>query len=91
MIKHVVCFRLKESASVERWQELSAPLKTIESVQNFAAAPLLKQDRFHCALYMEFVDEKGLQYYQVHPTHQHYVKEAIPPLVDEKLVVDIPL
>lgn len=89
MIKHVVCFRLKDAATVSRWQQLSAPLKTIETVKNFVAAPLLNQDRFHCALYMEFDDESGLQHYQVHPTHQEYVKELIPPLMDEKLVVDL--
>ncbi len=89
MIKHVVCFRLKNAALVPQWQELSVPLESIETVQNFAALPLLEQSRFHCALYMEFDDQEGLKYYQEHPTHLHYVRESIPPVMKEKLVVDL--
>ncbi len=89
MIKHVVCFRLKDPALVPRWQEVSAELEQIETVRSFSAVPLLKQDRFHCALYMEFEDEQGLEFYQVHPVHQRYVKETVPPLAADKLVVDL--
>lgn len=89
MIRHVVCFRLKDVSQVPDWQRQSQMLRDINTVKNFSASPLLRQDRFHCALYMDFQDEGALAYYQAHPVHQQYLKEVLPPLAEEKLVVDL--
>ena len=88
MIHHVVCFKLKDPTQFPAWRELSASLAEIETVRRFKAAPLLKRDRYDCALSMEFDDEKGLQYYQQHPIHQRYL-DQVPRWVEEKLVVDL--
>ena len=89
MIKHVVCFQLKDAALIEQWIHGSEMLADIDTVRNFSAAPLLKQDNFHCALYMEFEDEAGLSYYQKHDIHQRYLKDVLPPILESKLVVDL--
>ncbi len=89
MIHHVVCFKLKDEKMIPSWSQQSASLAEIETVRNFKTAPLLKRDRFHCALYMEFEDEKALQYYQQHPLHQRYLAEVLPRLLEDKLVVDL--
>lgn len=89
MIRHVVCFKLKDASLVPSWQEGSKILSDVPTVRSFEAVPLLKQDRFHCALYMEFEDEGALKTYQDHPLHQRYLAEILPPLVEDKLVVDL--
>ncbi len=89
MIRHVVCFKLKDEGRIPAWQEGSATLAEIETVRNFQAVPLLKKDRYHCALYMDFENEKALQYYQQHPIHQRYLAEVLPRLLEDKLVVDL--
>ena len=89
MIKHVVCFRLTSADRIPQWQQGSKLLAEIETVENFCAAPLLKQDHYHCALYMEFADASALEFYQKHPVHQQYLTEVLPPILEDKLVVDL--
>ncbi|MGH9341995.1 MAG: Dabb family protein [Acidobacteriota bacterium] len=89
MIRHVVCFKLKDSSLIPQWQRDSEMLASIETVESFSAVPVLKQDRFHCALYMEFEDRAALQIYQDHGTHKRYLAEILPPIVADKLVVDL--
>lgn len=89
MIKHVVCFKLKDPAMIGQWREQSASLAEIDTVRRFEASLLLKQDAYHCALYMEFEDRAGLRRYLDHEIHQRYLREVLPPLLADKLVLDL--
>ncbi len=89
VIRHLVCIKLKDAALVPRWQEDSQVLDRIETLRHFIAAPLLNQERYHCALYMEFDDEAGLQTYLDHPVHLRYRTEVLVPILEDRLVVDI--
>lgn len=89
MIRHLVCIKLKDAALVPRWQEDSQVLGQIENLRHFTAAPLLDQEQYHCALYMEFDDEAGLQTYLDHPLHLRYRTEVLVPILEDRLVVDL--
>ncbi|MCI0426843.1 MAG: Dabb family protein [Acidobacteria bacterium] len=89
MLRHIVCIKLKAPELLTSCIDSSQVLATIPTVKNFLACPLLKQDLFHCALYMEFASESDLLAYQEHPVHRKFLNEVLPLYECGKIVVDL--
>lgn len=97
MVKHIVMWRLKESAEgftkaenanrMKSWLEnlkLSIPeIKRLEVGINFNPSPVA----YDIVLYAEFEDKKALDVYQNHPQHVEF-KELINNIRTERTVVD---
>ena len=93
MICHVVLIRLRSDVDEGRraWFLVQARevLGPIPGVQNLRVGTNIKPaGALPYCLVMEFESEKELQAYQVHAQHQHFLKDIIGPLVEEKQVYD---
>ena len=97
MIKHIVMFRLKESAlgrsKNEHLQELKALLESLQ--ENIPVVKCLEvginmgksASASDIALYSEFDDMQALEYYRLHPEHVKVV-EFIDKVCSERRVAD---
>ncbi|MCP4520093.1 MAG: Dabb family protein [Cytophagales bacterium] len=97
MIKHIVCWRVKEEANGQSKNEIIAQIKNeldglvsvIEEIKelevgiNYNEAPAA----FDVSLYSVFESKDTLQAYQVHPAHQK-VAQYIGSVASERVVVD---
>lgn len=97
MIKHIVMWRLKESAagasreenakklkqSLEDLKDKIEDIKAIEVGINFNSSPAA----FDVVLYSEFVDREGLDAYQNHPEHLKIV-DFVGEIRTDRAVVD---
>lgn len=100
MIKHIVCFKLKEFAEgasraenarkiKQQLDELAAKVPGIEKLEvgiNFVEDPMA----YDIGLYCEFATRAALEAYQLHPEHQKIV-QFIGKVRDQRVVVDYEL
>ncbi|WP_202077492.1 Dabb family protein [Caldalkalibacillus salinus] len=97
MIKHIVMWKLKETAEGATKAENAYKIKTlleglkdkIEVIQSIEVGINIEpsETAYDVVLYSEFEDEQGLEAYQIHPDHQEagsFVKKV----VTERVVVD---
>ncbi len=97
MIKHIVMWRLKDSAagasreenakklkqSLEDLKDKIGDIKALEVGINFNASPAA----FDVVLYSEFADREGLDSYQNHPEHLKIV-DFVGEIRTDRAVVD---
>lgn len=97
MIKHIVCWRVKEEANGENKTQIIQHIKKIlddlvgvipeikelEVGINYNEAPAA----FDVSLYSVFENKETLNSYQVHPAHQEVVK-YVSSVATERIVVD---
>lgn len=95
LLRHVVLFKFKDSASpadVQKVVDAFAALpKKIDVIQDFewgtdVGVEKLSQGFTHCFL-VTFRDAKGRDAYLPHPAHEEF-KKLVGPLVEKVLVVD---
>jgi hypothetical protein len=79
MIRHLVLFNFKETASAAEktavFRSAEEQLKQIPGVRNLAIGRALTrfaESPYECALSMEFADEAALAVYMDHPLHQQF-------------------
>ena len=97
MVKHIVAWKLKETAHGISKQENAQKIKSLLENLNGKIPGLLKlevgfdfsatAESSDIVLYSEFVDHKALDEYQIHPLHMK-VKEFLPLVRSERRVVD---
>jgi hypothetical protein len=97
MIKHIVCFKLKDFAEgaskaenarkiKQQLDSLAATLPGVERLEvgiNIVADPMA----YDIALYTEFPNQAALDAYQKHPEHQKVV-QFIGKVREQRVVVD---
>lgn len=95
VLRHVVMFKFKDSATEEQVQhvvdEFKALPKKIDVIRDFEyGTDVSTEDHSHgfthCFL-VTFRDEKGRDEYLPHPAHQEFVK-TLRPILDDVLVLD---
>jgi hypothetical protein len=94
MIKHIVCFKLKDSATkqetarhvkqqIELLPGMIPEIKRMEVGINFVDAPVA----YDVALYADFASREALDTYVKHPDHLK-VGQSIGQYIDKAVVVD---
>ena len=80
MIKHIICFKLKDSAEgnpksvnaklvSEKLLALKDKIKEIKRIEVGISSPQASADNFDMVLYSEFSSFADLEIYQKHPEH----------------------
>jgi hypothetical protein len=97
MVKHIVCWKIKEDLDINGVFE---EMKFRVEAMNGEIPGLIKVElgrdfngsdvAFDVALYSELVNKEALEVYQDHPMHLH-VKEFIGAVTSERMVVDYEL
>ena len=92
MIKHIVLFNLKPSASInldDFARITKETLTKIPWVQNLSIGSSIKPDaRYKYSIIMDFSDENLLKEYRAHPIHVKYRDEYFKPSIDEYISLD---
>lgn len=97
MLKHIVLFKLKESAegapreqNARRMVEMLHGLRSvIPQIRHLEAGvnAIPADAAYDVAIYSEFADEKDLSLYMKHPEHQKVV-DFVKKVVESRVVVD---
>jgi hypothetical protein len=80
MVKHIICFKLKDSAegnpksvnaklAAEKLLSLRDKIKEIKHIEVGINSPQASADNFDMVLYTEFGSFEDLEIYQKHPEH----------------------
>lgn len=94
-LRHVVCFKFKESASkkqidelVQAFGDLKGKIKEMKTFEWGTNVSPEQHDKgfTHCFI-STFKTAKDRDTYLVHPAHKEFVK-LVPPIVDDVFVVD---
>lgn len=84
MVKHVICWKLKESAGgksksenaalvTEKLLTLKDKISVIKKIEAGINAPAASKENYDVALVMDFNNFEDLQIYQKHPEHMKIV------------------
>jgi hypothetical protein len=92
MIKHIVLFNLRLSASSnldDFARTTKEELSKIPWVQNLSVGASIKPDvRYKYSIIMDFADENLLREYRAHPIHVKYRDEYFKPAIEEYISLD---
>lgn len=95
VLRHVVMFRFKDTATPEKIKEIEEAFRALPSkipeIQDFEWGVDLKQgkscDGFTHLFFVTFKDKAGLDVYSPHPAHKAFV-EILKPYLDKCHVID---
>lgn len=91
MLKHIVCFKLKEGEDVQKAYEtlLSMSGKVPQIINIEVGKDFLKSPRsFDIALTVTLADRAALEAYQADPYHVSVVKKHMHAVVEKSVAVD---
>ena len=97
MLRHVVMFKLKESAPASALADLQSGLakleETIDEIRSYEYGPDLglRDGNFDFCLVAEFEDGAAFERYVVHSDHQRFIAERVAPVVAERVAVQYAL
>jgi hypothetical protein len=92
MIRHTVVFRLiheRGSQEEKEFLTLAQKLQEISTVRNFECLRQVStKNQFNFGLSMEFENQDGYDFYNIHPCHEAFVKDYWVPEVKEFMEID---
>ncbi len=97
MVKHIICWKLKETSSEEEKQKILAGIKAgLEGLDGKIPGLLsihvvtegLLSSSADCMLDSTFADEAALKRYSVHPLHQAAANTFVRPFTQIRLSMD---
>jgi hypothetical protein len=92
MIRHTVVFRLIHERGSQKEKEfltLARKLQEISTVRNFECLRQVStKNQFDFGLSVEFENQDGYDFYNIHPCHEAFVKDCWVPEVKEFMEID---